>query len=501
MDNVFDLPEEQVNTNYVPIEQQVFDDPSVENLISRNPPSMGQKAWNWLTSPQDPQEPSLANIALSGVAGGVLGSESLGLGYGTGVGTIGGLFSGVAGEIARSQGASPLVTFTSELAAGGVPSAAIAGKQALKAVSYRGGRAAELLPDSREALALKTAKEKLFGKNTVDVIYTTKNSDETQINLAKEYLPNTVLPSDKTVSSVFRENMYREIAGLKKPFEFEVMPTGGNLVPFGQKGAFTPTKTIATDPILFSKSPQFKALQEDLLVLKERLKLSPKERANLNKLVMNDNHPNAQVQEKSIEDLVNLIQNGGSTVVSKIDGKPQTQQLIPEPAQEVLRKHFNDFLETNLGKREYDKLKAIEQAEGIAKARDTIPTLLDANFKFGSEEYKRIVGYIKQSPEGKEDFKKALLQHFSTFDNTKAMKTEFVRLRGAIEQSGILKREDLANLSQKINSFDRKVTKENVLATMRTSILSTLGSAVTADTVGRSDKLIPKELNMNVFGL
>jgi hypothetical protein len=492
-----------------------------------------------ITSPNDPQPFSWTNVGVSTAIGAGLAVPT---GVGVPLGAAGGFLSGIAGETARSVGASDLNTFGAEMFGGTVPALTkTVAKPLVKIVSYRAGRATDLIPDNAEQIALRKAKEKIYGKDTIDVIHTTENLDAVQQTLRNELFPNVLIPENKPVSTYLRESMYDKIKtlrtsqpdivvespireasrGFSKQADTTTASGSTDIIP-SSRGSEVVTTNRGTDvvtrkettsvgqrnntgvsnyqsqgsseafdtinvkgrPVLFSQSQEFKDLMtKDLKALYARDRISPKELASLHKIVRTDSSSMPDVVNTSTEDIINLIQNGGTFVREGVE-----QKKIPEEAQKLLRNRFNEFLERNLGTKEYNKLKEVEKLEFIAKARDTIPTLLDSKFRLGSDEYSRVLGFIKDSPEGKVDFNKALLQHLSSLKDEVQMKREFIRLRPAIAEAKVLSKEELAGLSAKINSFDKTVKAEKRLELLKQVIVTPLIGAASAET---SSKLTP----------
>lgn len=436
-----------------------------------------------ITNPNEPMPFDWSNVGVATGIGAALGGVT---GVGTVAGAVGGAASGVAGEVSRALGGSDAATFGAELLGGTIPAMTkTIAKPLIKAISYRGGRVADMVPDSTEQIALQKAKEKLYGKDTIDVIHTTENSDAVQMSLRTELFPNAIIPENKSVSTYMRESMYEKIRGLRNTQKVEVTPQGNGVVPYGQRAG--DTIEVKPDSQIFSKSPEFKDLMtKDIKALYERDRISKSELASLHKIVRTDSSADPVVVATSTEDIINLIQNGGTFVREGVE-----QKKIPEEAQKALRERFNQFLERNLGTQEYNKLKEVEKMEFVARARDTIPTLLDNKFRLGSNEYEKVLSFIKDSPEGKRDFSKALLQHISSLKDEAQMKREFIRLRPAIAESKVMSKEELASLSSKINAFDKTVKSEKRLELLKQTIISPLVGVAASES---ADKVNPVKI-------
>jgi len=426
---------------------------SVDEIIAT---SSDQTLWEKLTSPTAPQEFNWGNVATSaGVGAGAglvlpIGGPIIGGGYG--------LISGVAGEIARTQGASPLTTFGVEaFSTTPIPLLKTVALKSLGILSWKGQKISNLLKTTKdEATALYRAKETTFGKDSIEGMYTTQNSDRVQAaiksKLASQGLKD--IPENMKASDIMRKQLFEDIDNM-----VDVQP--------------------------FTKSAAFKDLVADIDVLFQRGFINKNELKNLNKTLMTQLSTNPDVKAKSSKDLLDLIQNGGLFVEKGV-----TQTKIPKKAQEALRIRFNEYLETNLGRRGYDNLKRVEQMEFVAEARDSIPLLLDSQFKGLTSEVQNSLVNIAKSPRGKADFLDALKQHFKNFDksteaNPDKLMAEFHRLRPILEKSGLATRDELVDLSTKIKGLPEQVSKEkrfNTISDMVDALLIGAGGNIIKET-------------------
>jgi hypothetical protein len=482
MASVFDSNEEDVNPEFQKDVQAVFQGSTpIQDITKLDNPSMSDSLQNWWESVNQPnprQEFDWKNVAMSGAIGAGMGAPFAGIGVVGG--GIAGLTSGLVGEVSRMAGGSDVQNFGAEMLGGTVPALTkTIAKPLVKIASYRAGRVSDLVPDNSEAIAIRKAKEKIYGKNTIDTIFTTENSDATQIALRNEYFPNLQVPQDTTVSKYMREQMYDKIKALRTQQDVKVTPPKAGVVPYGTRTG--DTVEVVDAPQIFSQSAEFQALMmRDLKALYERDRISKKELNSLFKIIRTDNSKNPDVVATSTKDIVNLIQNGGSFVREGVE-----QKKIPEEAQKLLRERFNQYLERNLGSQEYNTLKAVEKAEGVARARDAIPTILDNKFRLGSNEYDTVLSFIKDSPEGKKDFVKAISQHLSSLKDEASMKREFIRLRPALADSKVLSKEELAGISAKINMFDKTAKREKNIDLLKQVILAPMIGVLSSESASK----------------
>lgn len=433
-------PFDQLETTAPTVEVNPFDqfDKLPEAPIATVESAVAQSTPSGFFDPTAPQDFSIKNVAVGAGVGAGLGTLVGGFPFGTLGGAISGGTGTTGGEIARTLGASPSTQLIAELGAGGLPSAIKKfGTKALGLVTWKGERLSNLLKSTTdEELATLAAKEKTFGSPTFKGLYSTKNSDLTQGALKSQLVNSGVqVGEDELASTAVRKQLY---ANMK-----------------------------ANNP--FVKSPEYAELGDEIAALRARNLISPKEEANLEKILKNQLNTNPRVANTANQDILNLIQNGGAYTV-----EGETKAMISPDAQRVLRDQFNKYLERSTGGKGYDFLKNIEQQEFIAASRDSIPTIVATKFTKLDEPYKNALANIAKSPEGKMEFAKALDQHFYQLGETvevagkkvgkevspdKLMK-EFIRLRPAIEESGVMSRPQLEELTRRISSIPSMVDKE-----------------------------------------
>jgi hypothetical protein len=433
----FDSVPTQSNIGNNAFDEFVNTPPTASEVLERQP-SMMQRFFE-PSIPEPLGVNSLKDIAASGAVGAgvgaALGSPTLvGTGPAAVAGGLLGLTSGAAGEVARSMGASPASTLMAETLGGlGTNVAAKMGKGLIAlAPSWRVRQAVKSLPGGRvEENARKVVGEKMFGKDTFNLFNTTENSEATQMALKQQIfgqdLANLGTNIDRKASDILREQLYSSTKNLKQ---------SGNT---------------------FSTSPEYTALIDDARALKERGQMTVEELNNLQKIVRLELSKNPKVEPFAQQDMLNLIQNGGVYTVSKKGAEVETKTKIPEGAREKLKERFNEFLQRNLGNKQYEVLKGAERQEFIAEARDALPTLLNEGFKFGTPEFTKIINLVKQSPEGKKDLMGALNQHLNSIEDPQKMLKEWQRIAPGLRELGVLDRQGTADIMKKVSELPKNV--------------------------------------------
>jgi hypothetical protein len=345
-----------------------------------------------------------------------------------------GLTSGLAGETARSMGASPASAFLAETLGGLGTNVAAKGATGLLALvpSWRVRQVVKSLPGGRVAEnARNVVGEKMFGKDTFNLFNTTENSEATQLALKQQIFGQDLTKLgtniDRKASDILREQLYSSTKNLKQ---------SGNT---------------------FSTSPEYTALIDDARALMERGQMNKDEFNNLQKIIRLELSKNPKVEPFAQQDMLNLIHNGGVYTVSKKGAEVETKTKIPEGAREKLKERFNEFLQRNLGNKQYEVLKGAERQEFIAEARDALPTLLNEGFKFGTPEFTKIINLVKQSPEGKKDLMGALNQHLNSIEDPQKMLKEWQRIAPGLRELGVLDRQGTADIMKKVSELPKNV--------------------------------------------
>lgn len=386
-----------------------------------------------------------------------------GIGAGTGflyggfpgavVGGTGGLVGSTAAEISKARGGSEAEQLLANIFGGGI------GDLTLR---YGAKTVASVLPKlpyvnvtknlENEFVANKAAlksKEKVFGKPTFAGMATTETSDALQNDLIRR--TGITVNEGEKVSDVIRKGIYEDI------------------------GKSTP----------FVKSPEYQELMTDLgALLKRPGKATEGAIKDMNQILRNQADPDPLIAKTAAEDINNLIQRKGSY---NLEG--ETKTLISSEMQNSLRDKFNKYLERVTSKSVdgnkvgYNYLKDIERQEFIAQAKDSIPTILNTNFRTGTPEYKSAVETLQNTTEGRALFADAVKQHFYNMgkvagelptkvkvspvagakevglnvDPTK-LTNELNRIYPALKENGLMTTETYNQLRQSIAKLPKEVT-------------------------------------------
>lgn len=467
--------------------------------------------------PNAPQETSYTRIGASTVLGGGIGF-ALGGPIGFGAGVLSGLGSGLAGEIARSQGLSDFWTLTAEIGGGmpqaitkfgiyGVPNMFLPKEKALLIQNFLGSKG-----DKNRAILW--AKEKVFGPDKFKGMYSSQYADKTQVGLRSSY--NIIGDNGKKVSDILRERMLSGIEKLKgktKDIEVQVPKEESKLIL--PKGVEQTAKTeIQKVPNVFFHSSDFKVLLQDLNALAKRGIIDKTDVPKVVRMAKNQVDDNPLISGKATEDILNFIQNRGVKL-----GKKEGERIyeISEGTQKALRQHFDSFLSTNSDEISYNALKKVEQEEFIAEAMDSIDLMVKTGFSMKDDAFRQALKNINQHPEGKVRFAKAIDNHFRNFGETLELPggwlgipgtgtkkvggsmdkdqlfKEFKRLRPAIEETGIMTRDQLLDLTKKIDMLSPKLGKQQFVDV----ITQGLGGAIAIESAQKLDE----EYNYSVFSL
>ena len=451
--------------------------------------------WENITAPNEPEPLDIKEagkrVATSGAIGAGIGAVLPVVG--PTVGGVGGVLGGIGEEVGRIMGVSDLARFAMGAGMGGLaelgPMAARLGTKLVVPVRANLGSAGGartttyassggIVSDRIQNLAVRDAQVKLFGKPIFDLDIEPTNFYNSQIELASNYLGKIDVPYDKTVSSVLRKNLYEEVKNVSKKTTSVSTTTPPVYDSLGL--VRTPAKTTTTEiPNVFSTSPEFKLLMDDVVKLAKREKADPGQIKKMVKILRNELDPD--VQATSMDDIINLIQNGGAYQASRIGGEPEIKTLISDDMKDVLRNRFNEYLERTVGAAKYNQLKNVERAEFVAKAKDYIPELINSGWKTGSKEYKEVMRTVTTSPETRQEFGKAVLQHLASFDNYPQLRGELRRLGAGLKEAKILDDKQLREMYSKIRAFE--TTKSNALKfnQAKALVLTPLVSATSAE--------------------
>lgn len=451
-------------------------------------------AFQKFISPAEPTPFSLGNVAtdvgIGAGMGAILGSPTwLGTLPAAGLGGFLGLTGGIAGETARTMGASPATQMAAETVASlGTQGALMGIKGAAKLLPWKGRALTNLIPNNVEQRASQVVGEKMFGKDTYGVLSTTENSEAAQTALKAQIFGNNLSQLgqnvDRKASDLLRDDFYANLKNLKSQVSVTKQVTPAQYSPFGLEIAAKKVDKIST-PNVFATSPEYKTLMDDVNALIERGQMTTGEAANLKKTLFSELSTNPKVAPFAAKDVLNLIQNGGVYTVAKKGAEIETKTKIPEAARDVLKTRFDEYLQRNLGQKQYSVLKAAERQEFIAEARDAMPTLINEGFKYGTPEFTKVINLVKQSPEGKNDLLAALNQHIKNLDDPQKMVSEFNRIAPGLRELGVIDRAQSGKILQKILTVPKNIddavrrkTIQNILLfpAVTTTVTQTTGA-------------------------
>lgn len=497
-----DLPDNLVPENDLPSEAiAIINAPETVAEKLSAPKSM----WDIFTTPTQPQPFSVKDVLAQGAigagVGAALGAPTLvGAPAGALTGGILGLTSGTAGEVSRAMGNTPATTLAAETAFGlGTQTLGIGAKALTGLLPWKGRVVARMLPGQLEEKASKIVGEKMFGKDTYDILHTTENSEAVQNALKAEIFGADEVAFGQNIgkkaSTILRDDYYNTLQKLKETniVSSEVIPATFDKL--GMKVTEAARKTTSM-PNVFSTSPEYKLLLDDVAVLAKRDRMKPSEVVSLQKILRNELSKDPKIAATSRQDVLNLLQNGGVYTVAKKGAETETKTKIPEDARKALVARFDQYLERNVGEKQYSVLKAAEKQEFIAEARDTIPTLLDEQLRIGSPSVDNAIALINQSPTGKQDVINAYQQQIKSLDSPEAMLKYHRTNASKLRELGILDRQTSMDISKKIAAIPKGVSDIVRKQTLKNILIFPAAATIGAEVVG-NDVINPlKVFNM-----
>lgn len=499
-----------------------------------------QTWWERINAPQ-PNEPFVPSETLKRMGIGAVGGAAIGSvfpGVGTPIGALSGAAAPLAEDVMASLGNTSDLTRTAAGFIGGEsPAAAIAairfGRASINAISLKAGREAAVIDVNSAAYkrARDQVNRKIYGNEFFDISPTTRNQDEMQLKLSQQYL-NGKVPLDGKVSDALRQDLYANILKLQDNTSTYYAPakstTGSGSVtnaPQIQAGAGLP-KTQSTslaknapqgrwqddhyvwltqhkedNPIFFTQSQWFDKFTRDMDIAYTQGRVTKSEIEYADRILRGEVGSYKETQRAFPETMLRLIQNGGQEEksISSTGAIEYVANLKPE-ARNILRENFDMFLEENMGHKAYGQLKAVEQQEGIAKARDLIPTIIDNQIQPSSSQYKSMVGYLQHSPEGKKEFLKGVMHHFSSLKDGDAMLKDYRRLQRSLVETKMLSQEQMWEIRQKIKSYDKKIMgQQNFDLAVKQALILPMASVLVNE--GAQEVFKPKTPMRSIFSL
>jgi hypothetical protein len=125
---------------------------------------------------------------------------------------------------------------------------------------------------------------------------------------------------------------------------------------------------------------------------------------------------------------------------------------ISDPAAQVTREALDKVLARGRVPT-YSELKNIETEQFVAKARDSIPVLLNQQFK--GEAVENAMANIAKSPQGQQDFRVALASYLKNLPEKEAL-SEFNRLYSTVAKTKALPTEELLRMKRAVAKFVEK---------------------------------------------
>ena len=471
------------------------------------------------TDPNLPESFNFGRVATSGGIGAAVGSVIPGVG--TVFGGVSGIASGIAGEYARIFGLSDAEIMGAEFLGGGFPQAAY------KVVKFVGNKTlpSALIPPflstkNQDVRSIYRAKEWLYGPTKFKGMYTTKVSDSTQKVLRDKY--NIIGDNRKKVSTVVRQQMLDGIDSTAMQTitikTAKKQPKGKLIVPKSVADDLAQETTTKQVPNVFFHSPEFKTMLGELQILAKRGIIDKEDIGKVMSRAANQLDPKIGVREGAL-DLLNFIQNRGIKESKKVGERVAE---ISEGTQNSLRKAFDGWLQRNSDEASYNTLKGIEREEFIAEAIDSINTMVKTNFGMKDREFRAALDNIKQRPEGVSRFYEGLMAHFKGLGETARTKTsdlidiplvgrtkvgmsvsedvakeEWKRLVPAIEDSGVLSKNQIELITKKLEDLPYTADTAKRFTVVKDIIMSGLTGGAAAEIQKKLEKeevLVPISL-------
>jgi hypothetical protein len=165
--------------------------------------------------------------------------------------------------------------------------------------------------------------------------------------------------------------------------------------------------------------------------------------------------------------------------------------------QNALKKRFDEYLERTVGAKQYEQLKYAERQEFIAQAKDYIPRLLEGGWRSGNEKYKMVMDTVKNSPETKAEYIKALYQHIGSLKTPEAALGEFRRLANGLVDGKIITEAEKNALYKKVTSFEKDLPRAKILEQVKSSIGLSLTELLSTQSANFLVPDLPKEDYLN----
>lgn len=204
--------------------------------------------------------------------------------------------------------------------------------------------------------------------------------------------------------------------------------------------------------ITFRNSPQYQQLMMDL------------EGVNAPKAVKDGIKRIANLQGSSIPEAASSFEKNILNLIQQSKGDFKVQDL-EKLSSELLRKHFNGFLEANTGVPYYNLLKKAEADDFVATARDSLPTLV-ANGFAKNEATDFALKHIKRSKNGVEDLKLTVRSYLKNIPNDEQLLKQWNDLEYMLRETKAMPFEDIMSIKRQVNKARSMTGKAKVAATL-----------------------------------
>lgn len=195
----------------------------------------------------------------------------------------------------------------------------------------------------------------------------------------------------------------------------------------------------------FSSSPQFLNVSRQLDDAVNARLLTRQQKRIIEDVLASDKSPviTSQGYASRIDNLI----HSPNRIQGLSDFTEEGQKFV----RDLLKSNYDSYFLDKTGKPIFSLLKGSEEAAIVAKARDSIPALLDKGFKGTADELESAIKNINKSPGGKEDFKKAVVSYFYALPD-KEVVGRFNELAPVFQKTGIMSVPEIAQLRRGVKN-------------------------------------------------
>lgn len=196
---------------------------------------------------------------------------------------------------------------------------------------------------------------------------------------------------------------------------------------------------------MFSDSPQFLNISNKLTEAVNARLLTRQQKRIIEDVLASDKSPviTSQGYASRIDNLIHKP----NAIQGLSDFTPEGENFV----RDLLKTNYDSYFLNKTGKPIFSLLKGSEEAAVVAKARDSIPALLDKGFKGTADELEKAIKNINKSPGGKEDFKKAVISYFYALPD-KEVVGRFNDLAPVFQKTGVMTVPEIAQLRRGVKS-------------------------------------------------